>query len=40
MEWTRREIWVRKLLYPGHTVPTAGRLLLAYCVLLGIGVAI
>jgi len=23
LEWTRREIWVRKLLYPGHTLPTA-----------------
>lgn len=23
IEWTRREIWVRKLLYPGHTLPTA-----------------
>jgi 1,4-dihydroxy-2-naphthoate octaprenyltransferase len=22
LEWTRREIWVRKLLYPGHTLPT------------------
>lgn len=22
-EWTRRELWVRKLLYPGHTLPTA-----------------
>jgi 1,4-dihydroxy-2-naphthoate octaprenyltransferase len=22
-DWTRREIWVRKLLYPGHTLPTA-----------------
>jgi 1,4-dihydroxy-2-naphthoate octaprenyltransferase len=21
-DWTRREIWVRKLLYPGHTLPT------------------
>lgn len=21
--WTRREVWTRKLLYPGHTVPTA-----------------
>jgi len=23
LDWTRREIWVRKLLYPGHTLPTA-----------------
>ena len=22
LEWSRREIWVRKLLYPGHTLPT------------------
>ena len=22
-EWSRREVWTRKLLYPGHTVPTA-----------------
>lgn len=21
--WTRREVWTRKLLYPGHTLPTA-----------------
>jgi len=21
--WTRREVWTRKLLYPGHTFPTA-----------------
>ena len=21
--WTRREVWVRKLVYPGHTLPTA-----------------
>jgi 1,4-dihydroxy-2-naphthoate polyprenyltransferase len=21
-DWTRREIWIRKLLYPGHTLPT------------------
>jgi 1,4-dihydroxy-2-naphthoate octaprenyltransferase len=23
LEWSRRELWVRKLLYPGHTLPTA-----------------
>ena len=23
MAWTRREVWTRKLLYPGHTLPTA-----------------
>jgi len=23
LQWTRREIWVRKLVYPGHTLPTA-----------------
>jgi 1,4-dihydroxy-2-naphthoate octaprenyltransferase len=22
-EWTARQVWVRKLLYPGHTLPTA-----------------
>ena len=22
-KWSRREIWTRKLLYPGHTLPTA-----------------
>lgn len=23
LEWTRRELWLRKLVYPGHTLPTA-----------------
>ena len=23
LEWSAREVWVRKLLYPGHTLPTA-----------------
>lgn len=23
LEWSRRDIWVRKLIYPGHTLPTA-----------------
>ena len=23
LEWSRNELWVRKLLYPGHTLPTA-----------------
>ena len=23
LAWTRREVWTRKLLYPGHTLPTA-----------------
>jgi len=22
-EWSRRDVWIRKLLYPGHTLPTA-----------------
>lgn len=32
--WTRREVWTRKLLYPGHTLPTA-----IAPVLVGIGLA-
>jgi 1,4-dihydroxy-2-naphthoate octaprenyltransferase len=23
LQWTRRDVWVRKLVYPGHTLPTA-----------------
>jgi len=33
--WSRREIWTRKLLYPGHTFPTA-----AAPVIIAIGLAI
>ena len=33
--WSRREVWVRKLLYPGHTLPTA-----AAPVLVAMGLAI
>ncbi len=32
--WTRREVWTRKLLYPGHTFPTA-----AAPVIVAIGLA-
>ncbi len=32
--WTRREVWTRKLLYPGHTLPTA-----AAPVIVAIGLA-
>ena len=32
--WSRREIWTRKLLYPGHTFPTA-----AAPVIVAIGLA-
>ena len=39
--WSRREVWIRKLLYPGHELlpvtPMAGRLLLAYSAMLAIG---
>lgn len=33
--WSRREVWVRKLLYPGHTLPTA-----AAPVLVAMGLAL
>lgn len=33
--WTRREVWTRKLLYPGHTFPTA-----AAPVIIAIGLAV
>jgi 1,4-dihydroxy-2-naphthoate polyprenyltransferase len=33
--WSRRDVWVRKLLYPGHTLPTA-----AAPVLVAIGLAL
>ena len=33
--WTRREVWTRKLLYPGHTLPTA-----AAPVIVAIGLAV
>ncbi len=29
--WTRREVWSRKLLYPGHTLPTAAAPVLVAC---------
>ena len=31
MEWTRRELWLRKLVYPGHTLPTAAAPLVVAC---------
>jgi 1,4-dihydroxy-2-naphthoate octaprenyltransferase len=30
-EWSRRDVWVRKLLYPGHTLPTAAAPVLVAC---------
>ena len=29
--WTRGEVWRRKLLYPGHTLPTAAAPVLVAC---------
>jgi len=29
--WSRRELWRRKLLYPGHTLPTAAAPVLVAC---------
>src|SRR5450830_579490 len=33
--WSRREVWTRKLLYPGHTFPTA-----AAPIIVAIGLAV